>query len=56
MKYIITLDQINKIIEVLDGVAKKEGFTLHTAQYILSEIVQPLASLPVEVEDESSSS
>ena len=43
--FAISNTQINHIIDNLDAVVKAEGISLRGAQAIITQIVQPLASL-----------
>ena len=43
--FAITDQQINAILQVLDGVAKQEGFSLSTASVVLKQVVEPLTTL-----------
>lgn len=44
--HVITSNQINQIISVLDQVVKHEGISLQSASFILEHIVRPLTALP----------
>lgn len=43
--HVITSNQINQIISVLDQVVKHEGISLQSASFLLEHVVKPLTSL-----------
>ena len=50
--FAISNTQINHIIDNLDAVVKAEGISLRGAQAIITQIVQPLASLqPITINE-----